>query len=259
MLFDKPTKLSSQELTDKVIKDYENGMSVDSIIAYLDEETRKSEESSRIDLRSLDPLRPSITPWNTLGLRLLKDKQYTSSEKVWRKIISLAFELSHAKYGNMPPIGLPFNNLALVLFEQGKFNDALIALLQAYAYDIQTGHPGGAARPNFMRMFSRVLANFVAPVIEGKSASLNNISIETQQTVPPKPPIKGFTLMAWLSFVLPTFFGGFMLYCYPDNWYFLLLIVMGMTYPAMYIFKYVFIKSPLGSLQASSEPLEKIG
>lgn len=259
MLFDTKNKLSSQELTDKVISDYNSGVSVDLIISYLEEETRKPTGSSKIDLQSLDVSRPSITPWNTLGLQLLKDKQYNTSEKIWRKLISLASELSAEKYNNVPPVGLPFNNLASVLYEQGKFNDALIALLQAYAYDIQTGHPAGAARPNFIRMFSRVLANFVAPVIEGSKASSGNDDIKTQAIVPPKPSIKGFDIMAWLSFLMPTLFGGYMLFLHPNNWYFLFLILMGMTYPAMYIFKYVFIKLPLGSVQASNEPLEKIG
>lgn len=52
MLFDTKNKLSSQELTDKVISDYNSGVSVDLIISYLEEETRKPTGSSKIDLQT---------------------------------------------------------------------------------------------------------------------------------------------------------------------------------------------------------------
>ncbi|TVL97096.1 MAG: hypothetical protein CV087_22855 [Candidatus Brocadia sp. WS118] len=258
--------LFNQDILNKVLSDYKAKIPIEAIIAYLEEETRKPVKESKINLNTLDPDRPNVIPWNVLGLKLREDNEFHASEKVWRKMIALAYEQAPERYLNVPPIGLPFNNLALILQDQGKHNDALVALMRAYTFDIQTGNPGPVARNNFVNIFSQVLNNF-SPAFEifkskKDEETKNNTEKNNRKSsrYAYQPPIFWYGLMVWLSFFMPTLFGGYMLYLYPDNWYFLFLILIGIISP--YFYKDVSIKvlggdisvkNPLKEMKSGSE------
>lgn len=239
----------NQKLIDKINKDLSDSVSIDSIIEYLEIETRKSPKESTIDLTSLDQNKPNVIPWNNLGIQLIKEKRYYESEKVWLKLISIAYDLAQSRYGNVPPIGLPLNNLALVYQHQGKSNDAFVAVLEAYQFDIRTGNPGMVARNNFHMMLKELLSRYNIENIDILNIIGSSTKKQTDKEIKLKIPFKGQSIMAWLIFLIPTLFGSFMLYKYPNKWFFLFILLTGIAAGASLFFKIVKIKTSFGSIE----------
>jgi hypothetical protein len=226
----------NQALIDRISQDFNANKPVEQIIGYLVEETRQPMGKSMIDLNTLDQSKPNINPWNHLGLAFFNARRFEESEKVWRKVIELAFEQAPERYHNIPPVGLPYNNLSLCLRARGRHNDALIAILNAYEHDLRGNNPGNVARNNFATMFATVIGSFLEKMTLV-------IPSQTQPAAPDKPKslnkpgllaILGYSLLVWLSFLLPTLFGIVMLWRFPSNWYFLFLIVVGIVSPYFY-------------------------
>jgi tetratricopeptide (TPR) repeat protein len=226
----------NQTLIDRISRDLSANKPVEEMIDYLVLETREPVEKTLINLNTLDQAKPNINPWNHLGISLLNAGKFEESEKVWRKIIELAYEQAPERYGNIPPVGLPYNNLSLCLHARGKHNDALIAILKAYEHDVRGNNPGNVARNNFDRMFSTVLAKSlekITLVVPGP-AQQRGQEKPKRDRMPGALAISGYSFLVWLSFLLPTIFGGIMLWRFPDNWYFLFLVVIGIISPYFY-------------------------
>jgi hypothetical protein len=247
---------SNQDIVERVQTDCANGVPVDTIVSYLEEETRKPDEQTKIRLDTFDQNKPNMNPWNTLGFTLLKNKQYEQAEKVWRKVISLAYEHANVRYSGIPPVGAPLNNLSITLFEQEKFNDALIALMDAYTFDIRTGNPGTVARTNFFAMFGRVLSDFMTNYVRIKPAG-NALESNERGKTSNQLQIKGYSLMAWYSCLLPSLFGSVMLFLHPENWYFLFLVLLGFVSPALFLYKDYNLKTPVMSVEVKTPPLKR--
>lgn len=243
----------NQDLLDQVIGGYKSRWPVADLIELLVRETRKPLNESKIRLNSLDESQPNLIPWSTLGLRLYKDGDLPGSKRVWRTLLGLAREQAAERYGGIAPVGLPANNLALVLQGQGRTLDALVAVIDAYRYDVETGSDSQVARQNFERLLRTcVLGVLTKPNSEATTPRKSGKDGKKPPGLQLTPPIWGYSLLVWMSFLLPTAAGLILLWCNVAQWHLLFLIAMGLLAP--YFYKDVTLRIKDGQISVMNPP-----
>ncbi len=243
--------MSGDDLARNIIRRYQGGKSIDSIIKHLKELTRKPPKESGINLASDETGKPNVRPWNWIGLYLLENNRLDESKKLWEALLQIAHEVAYKDpYNGIPPVGTPWNNLAVVLSRMGKTADSLIAIEQAYRYDLLTGNPYGNARQNYENLFSNLISLITSPKKEIKEKD-KNYKLNISKIIPKYIKVAFIIqfIVLWLSSI-------YIYICGFNNWLFLVPIVVGNLFLIMPYLN-IKISTPIGLLETSHPVLPK--